>query len=263
MNDIDNENEQRTERLKKILKGLPEVQASSDFEARLQRRISAEEHAPGLWERIFAPRRVPVFAYSLATIIAVGLISYYVVWRTGNAPMPMEPETPSGKLEKKSPLSSDQEAKPADKLDDGRKDMDKPALIHHNEAPVASQLNRRMAEEAENNEITARANKEASQDDKREISIEPQYQAPAGVANSGSKIMLRDAADELKAKDAFKSVTAPSVQQFGAMQEKGLVASELDSAALADTLKMDSLQKAQFRLHQQQKQQLQKARKRK
>ncbi|TLY32252.1 MAG: hypothetical protein E6K56_03800 [Ignavibacteria bacterium] len=77
--------------MRKVLKKLPPVKAAPDFEARLKRRLLEPSQESGAgWRQFFAPRRVPAFAYSLVALIAVGYFSYYIFWRTPVAPPPVE-----------------------------------------------------------------------------------------------------------------------------------------------------------------------------
>lgn len=82
MNEQEHDNEYQ--RLRKLLKELPMVDASPDFEMKLQRRIHQESAAKF---RFFASlRRIPVFAYSLVTLLLVGGISYYAFFKHGSIP---------------------------------------------------------------------------------------------------------------------------------------------------------------------------------
>ncbi len=65
----------------KLLKDLPRVKASADFEGRLQRKIVSskkQSERKNLFDVLFFPRRVPVFVTSILALIAVSVISYYV-----------------------------------------------------------------------------------------------------------------------------------------------------------------------------------------
>jgi hypothetical protein len=77
MNDTQPHDSDGHDALRKLLKELPRVEASADFESRLARRIRESEPAPATRRR-FA---VPVFATSLLAILVAGVISYYTFFR--------------------------------------------------------------------------------------------------------------------------------------------------------------------------------------
>jgi hypothetical protein len=87
--------------VRRLLKELPAVKASPDFEQRLLRRI--KEGAPAAAPD--APKRrllaVPVFAYSLLTLLLVGVISYYTFYRSSDAPV-MRDSAPREPAERRS-----------------------------------------------------------------------------------------------------------------------------------------------------------------
>jgi hypothetical protein len=72
------------QRLRKLLKELPKMDASPDFEMKLQRRIHQESEDK--FRFLDSIRRIPVFAYSLVTILLVGGISYYAFFKHGSIP---------------------------------------------------------------------------------------------------------------------------------------------------------------------------------
>jgi hypothetical protein len=81
--------------LRKLLRGLPRVRTSVDFEARLRRRILEETTSgrkPGL--EYFSFRKVPAFAYSLLAIAVVGFTAYYLFLPSQLIPVPPAEEAP-------------------------------------------------------------------------------------------------------------------------------------------------------------------------
>jgi|SRR6267143_1515289 len=77
--------------IRKALKKLPPVNAAPDFEARLKRRLLEPSQEGGVaWRIFFGARRVPAFAYSLVALVAVGYFSYYMFWRTAVTTPPAE-----------------------------------------------------------------------------------------------------------------------------------------------------------------------------
>src|ERR1041384_1739165 len=76
------------EPIRRALKKLPQVKAAPDFEARLQRRLNEpERHEGGRTRFGFIPFRVPALGYSLVALVLVGVVSYYMFWRTGVVPV--------------------------------------------------------------------------------------------------------------------------------------------------------------------------------
>ena len=68
--------------MRNVLRRLRRLRASDDFEVRFQRRIAAEESTepgPGLSPRRIVVRRIPVLAYSLISIVVLGIVSYYLI----------------------------------------------------------------------------------------------------------------------------------------------------------------------------------------
>jgi len=68
--------------VRNVLRRLRRLRASEDFEERLQLRIAEKESTepgPGLPPRRIAGRRIPVFAYSLVSIVILGIVSYFLI----------------------------------------------------------------------------------------------------------------------------------------------------------------------------------------
>lgn len=90
MSDLTQQEHEEHRPVRRLLKELPKVEASPDFEQRLQRRIreggSLPASASGGAERARG-FTIPVFAYSLLTVLLVGLISYYSFFRTAETPV--------------------------------------------------------------------------------------------------------------------------------------------------------------------------------
>jgi len=102
--------------VRRVLKNLPPVKATPDFEARLQRRLSEPERPReyAWWNFIF-PARIPAFGYSLLALAAVGIVSYYMFWRSGIAPMTIrESAPPAGAGADQTPILKQGEAAHAD-----------------------------------------------------------------------------------------------------------------------------------------------------
>ncbi|TAK55369.1 MAG: hypothetical protein EPO24_12200 [Bacteroidetes bacterium] len=76
-----NHNREPENEVGKLLRQLPNVNASSDFEAKLQRRIDSEaskQERKKLFGFFIFPQRVPVLVTSIVALMAVSVISYYL-----------------------------------------------------------------------------------------------------------------------------------------------------------------------------------------
>lgn len=91
MIDTTNHDEERNP-VRKLLKSLPRIPAPADFDRRLQQHLAEKESKKKtLWDVLFAPRRVPAYAYSLIAVVAAGVIVYYSYIRTGVAQQQVAP----------------------------------------------------------------------------------------------------------------------------------------------------------------------------
>lgn len=73
------DNRKKADRLRELLRGLPKVNAAPDFEQRLLRRLRSGDvpRARTPWRSLFTQGRVPALAVTGATMVIVGLVSYY------------------------------------------------------------------------------------------------------------------------------------------------------------------------------------------
>ena len=71
-----------------MFKKLRKVPAAPDFEIRLQRRIAGAERpaAQRVWSDLLRMRRVPAFAFPLVGILILAFVSYLLFWQSGSAP---------------------------------------------------------------------------------------------------------------------------------------------------------------------------------
>ncbi len=79
--DLKNNHTEQDDNLGKILKKLPKVDASPDFDARLQRKLTEQPTSKRGWslfDSFIFSQRVPVFVSSALALIAVSVISYYL-----------------------------------------------------------------------------------------------------------------------------------------------------------------------------------------
>lgn len=82
-----NDYEEERNPIRKVLKSLPKVHASDDFELRLKRRLNQGEfEKTSLSDILFSPKRVPAYSLSLIAIVMTSVIIYYSIIRTGVAP---------------------------------------------------------------------------------------------------------------------------------------------------------------------------------
>ncbi|MBI4546337.1 MAG: hypothetical protein HY707_00020 [Ignavibacteriae bacterium] len=235
--------------LRKLLKGLPKVKASEDFEARLQRRITSEESRRPILGRVFAPRRIPVFAYSLVTIVAVCLISYYVFFRTGNVPMPTEQEIPATRSDEITP--SVQVPSPERSTDDktlekagaqkGRslpKEQAK-AIPHLRTSEV--QQEREKAEEVKEQSMPA-AKQGIQPPMEGQIQMNQEKEADESRQPERLEMKKEQRGLESPMMKSLQHLKAPAVTSFSEIQ---LDSAARDSAALTDSLRLDSLRQLQ------------------
>ena len=84
--------------IRKALKVLPRIKAAPDFELRLQRRLGSTKR--DRWQETLLVRyisgfRIPVYAYSLLLIIAIGFFFYYVLHERDIKEIPSAIEKPA------------------------------------------------------------------------------------------------------------------------------------------------------------------------
>lgn len=93
MNENSGHNDNSDE-LRRALKGLPQVQASADFEARLQRRIREAEQSgtQAGWRRLV---RIPAFGYGIVAVMLVGVISFLLLRQQDDIPSQEQTFAPS------------------------------------------------------------------------------------------------------------------------------------------------------------------------
>ena len=77
------------EKVKRTLQSAPRIKAAPDFEERLFRRIEAERNEtrkPSFLGSLFTAWRVPSIAYSIATLVILGVVVYTAFFRSGSLP---------------------------------------------------------------------------------------------------------------------------------------------------------------------------------
>ncbi len=83
--ELNNKHSEQEEKLGSLLRKLPKVDASADFEAGLQRKLSARtkpSREMGFLSTFLFSQRVPVFVTSILALFAVSVISYYLFINT-------------------------------------------------------------------------------------------------------------------------------------------------------------------------------------
>ena len=270
---LENNNEQHHP-VRRLLKKLPEVKASDDFEARLHRRIADGKtvEKSGFFEKLFQPQRVPVFAYSLVALVAVGIVAYAVFLRTGSAPpVPMQEQSMPSSNESteqyrtkgeraQSPVVSLPSSTVSKTTDDVQKkagSVDESKMKRFNESD-------KDLKAAEGQPMNADENKPLDQMQSAEAPV-TKVESEQGLISSQSqrgdnqsvqqKIDIdRDARSSQQSgvNKTFRSLSpVPSVQGAAPSAQTEYFYSA-DSATLADSLKRDSVQRAQRQLQLQQ-----------
>jgi hypothetical protein len=284
-----NEEEQKDKRreVDKLLKGLQKVQASPDFEERLHRRIAetaAGRPAGGWWIHVFGPRRIPALAYSLATLVLVGIVSYYAFFRSGNVP------TPQQSLNEIPASTQGTGAEPSSGKADDRRDQSEAAerTLTAPAAPPGAQsaqpqLRQKQGRTDLRDESTANQpavgkdaieSGNAAQDLKKEQAA-PQTGVPVPVppVTQGAQPQLQEwrsnaaAVQEYEAKEQHPPIPSQSLlkqlqvrepsdagkQKLSIEQQLKYVTEKIDSLGSGDSLKMDSLRQLQRYLQMQQR----------
>jgi hypothetical protein len=246
--------------IRRALKQLPPVKAAPDFEARLHRRLGETERPEEdvrWWQRIFTPARIPAFGYSLMALVAVGFVSYYLFWHSGVAP--------ENAGESVSP--------PA-----GRVSPAPPPVLRQGEAPPESEEGGSQPAEAVQHDAKARVQSGARQVQVKKEKVMPEMRrdraaAPAeaepkaGFGNAvneaapvppASKDELSSPAQKADLQQNIPSQakkagpTAPQLRkeqslpsaQFNSRAIMSAPAIARDSASIRDSLRMDSLRRA-------------------
>ena len=285
MNNAEEQKGKRQE-VDKLLKGLPKVQASADFEERLHRRIAetATDRPAGGWiKHVFGTRPIPALAYSLSTLVLVGIISYYAFFRSGSVPTPeqlvppqtdntavrkdsgIEPPAASGKTDETtseaphvtSPSTAPQTrpAKPLLRQKQGRENL-------RDESAVNEPAFERDATESGN--VTREPKKEQPAP-QTQAPIPPVTQAPqpplqefrsnaAAVQEPESKGQPSETPSHTLLKQLqLREPSYPGKQNMSIEQQLKYVGQQIDSLGSGDSLKMDSLRQVQRYLQMQQR----------
>jgi hypothetical protein len=269
------------DRVRKLLKDLPPVSASPDFEARLRRRISEPERArveAGWMERFFGARRIPAFAYSLVALLSVGVISYYMFRHEDVAPkMEFKDASPpvimkdNEKIQQAPVLKKDEaDKKERDDLSVGAKKPDESRKARMQSEPsnqpspagnpARLQQGRThagpSAQGLQQNVQSVQQNASRPAESQREEMSLPSVAPPPDNMNAVNESAAAAAERSLVGKAAtgaapkmksgynvqerfMRSMTAPQIRE-----SQGII---LDSAALADSAKVDSIRRAQQR----------------
>lgn len=267
------EHNDNQENIRRLLKELPKVQASPDFEQRLQRRIS-HETTPGWLERFFRPARIPAFAYSLTTVVVVGIISYYAFFRPGTAP---RPELPPVQDSLKIAAQSEPAPSAEGRVTDNRVDKtEPPEMTPPPEAnmPPQPSLSARTQKDLRDKSVSEQDERDrendAAGDLKADKSAERQLQqfrtaAPPPVvqkeeqanvqlgivAEKESLAEERDLAAKVLSsrpqtlRKSAESAFLMSADEVGLDQQLKFIARQIDSLQSRDSVKLDSLRRVQ------------------
>lgn len=220
MSDTTNHEEER-EPVRKILRSLPEVKASDDFELQLQRRLAHEGESKSLWSILFTPKRIPAFALSLMAAVTAGVVVYYTVLRTGMVPeagVPKHEVSVQGK-EKEQPTAPQQSAPaPSSRVSQGQ------GQKREASGAAASQGSVRKTQTTASPSST-----ESAQD---ELSKQGVLKEVGGAGTPSTRIKSR----------STRPTDMPEVPFLRAVPHT-TIEKEYDSAAVADSAKRDSIKR--------------------
>jgi hypothetical protein len=111
MNNIQDDDKMNT--LRSLLRSLPKLRASENFEARLRQRIAHSDELQGDSDRHRIPlRAIPSFAYSSIAICMMFVLTYYLITENGigpvvQPPVAMDHQTQMQPLNRKTQSSQD------------------------------------------------------------------------------------------------------------------------------------------------------------
>ncbi len=233
MNQSDEKNGADPE-LRKILGDLPRVGATPDFEQRLQRRLAEERQR----DKPLPARgvRIPAFAYSTIAVVMVGVVSYYILVQTKFE------QTPVREQQVLAPRSADTtrvvpsaEAAP-------------PAPVRSEPAPEKkTPVKRDVAAPTRPLESSQSAERQAAAPLEKTGEAGENVAAPAAKAAEEVPAARKSEAPAPLPAGAVQSVAAPQVKELQ-MESRGLLKARVDSAAIRDSLRADSLRKVRERM---------------
>ena len=274
MDSTANHNKENHDSLRKLLKELPLAKTSADFEERLQRRIAGGKHPRSVWGSIFTPRHVPAFAYSLVALAVVGVVGYYAFFRAGVTPIqqkqPTVEETPTIR-EKFRDEQSDQQKRPdrtasslpeSGMYDDasGKTAADKDEALTKQEEGTKNQVwdNSRVsvddakltkADEVkkENTAVSSQAQRAVSGQDIQNLNETPLQKSTLEQIQTRAKVDQNKDQSRAPAKQRVFNAQSRSQQVAAAETQEKLLTTQ-DSLVRADSLRQDSLRRAQRQL---------------
>jgi len=227
-----------------LLKSLPRVDATDDFEVRLQRRIAEEESRKdrsGILAWLPGVRRIPVFAYSVVSVMVVGIVSYFLLMRTTPvAPPPHERlVVPENK----------EEIVPAPRVDDLRKKSDsreqRQRVAQQGPSrdevsgPSSSKGNDLKGKQAEGNILEAAKPSEKPVTSKTDI----QKNEPASVKLAAAPVTNGNAV----ARSVTQGLNAAAGTSAMYKVQRGFSPAN-DSAARRDSVRLDSLRRLKTKM---------------
>ncbi|MBI1805438.1 MAG: hypothetical protein HYR76_00110 [Ignavibacteria bacterium] len=250
MSDISHHSDEGDDKLRKVLRDVPTVNASPDFEERLQRRINeggSGKKVTSIFGQLLAPRRIPVFAYSLLTVIVVGVFSYYMFFRTNVTSVDQIRQIPS----------VDEKAKPTvpavpqlqQGIDESHstgqvifKDKEleyKPdlAIPLKTQSKVSQEYKRKIDQPVEERD-------EAERPEDKRMKTEAQQAAPMREEVSGSQVE-KAAPTQMLQQTGAQDITVPMKKQHVQQRTYNYSVQSQHSSALSDSLRKDSLQRVQ------------------
>jgi hypothetical protein len=233
-----NGNGEKGHPVRKLLKSLPGVHATDDFEVRLQRRIAEEEsrrNRSGILAWLPGVRRIPVFAYSVVSVMVVGIVSYFLLMRTTPVAPPQERLViPENKEEIVPAPPVDDLRKKSDSRDQRRSVAQQGPSRNEVAGRSSSEGNELKGKQAEGNILEVAKPREQSVTSKTAI----QNNEPASVELAAPR-----PANE---KDVVRSVTQglnAAAGNSAMFKVDRAFSSANDSAARRDSVRLDSLRR--------------------
>lgn len=227
------------EKLRKLLRDLPKVPARQDFEARLARRLAKGKSAGTIGELLaglLTARRIPAFAFSLLAVALVGVISYYLYLRPSAAPAPIVPPgpMPMDSLAGERTVSvPEKQAPPAAAQRKQKKTQPPPPAVK----PEGISTDQHLAAPPTVKPTEQPVQSNAIREEEGKVRMEAAPAAVRGGESTGAEKALPGVFNA--APRAVSKAVVPEMLRYSGA---------LDSAARADSLKKDSLQRAQKKM---------------
>jgi hypothetical protein len=240
MSETERQPDKDQERIKKLLSSLPKIQATDDFEIRLQAKIANGIHNKGLIHYLLS-HPVPSFAYSLLIIVVLGVLWYSSIkYFQEEVPVVIEPN--------ESPVS----------IPEGT--LSQPAEKNKKEGPRVDykvELQSQGVRRDQPQIVIPRVEDAASAGVSSPLKVEQQLDGNKEGQRSGEGVPTKSAQEEMRQRNSnIEMRAAPALKQrtlkeTDLLDRRGETVSRQDTSALEDSLKTDSLRQEKKRLLQQ------------